>query len=145
MNQLFVCILGGNMKLATWLAILVLLLSVAGSAQTNLGSIAGTVTDKTGAVVPNATVTATDTDKKIVVRTVKTNSSGDYSIPLLPVGHYTLTIDAAGFQKFNQTNIVLDAADKLTFNAQMQIGSGTEQVTVEANAAQVETQTPQAA
>ncbi len=75
------------MRLATRLAMLVLLLGITGWAQTNLGSIAGTVTDKSGAVVPNATVTVTDTDKNVVVRTVKTNSSGDYSVPLLPVGH----------------------------------------------------------
>lgn len=135
------------MRLATRLAVLVLLLCVcsAGWAQTNTGSIAGTVTDKSGAVVANATVTVTDTDKNIVVRTVKTNSSGDYSVPLLPVGHYKLTIEGSGFQKFNQTNIALDAGDKLTFNTQLQVGAAGEQVTVEANAAQVETQTPQAA
>lgn len=134
------------MKLALRLTVFVLLLCVAaGWAQTDTGSIAGTVTDKTGAVVPNATITVTDTDKKIVVRTVKTNSGGDYSIPLLPVGHYQLTIDAAGFQKYNQTNIVLDVGNKLTFNALLQVGSSGQQVTVEANATQVETQSPQAA
>lgn len=133
------------MRLATRLAMLVLLFCVAGWAQSNTGSIAGTVTDKTGAVVPNATVTVTDTDKNVVVRTVTTNASGDYSVPLLPVGHYKLTFEGSGFQKLNQTNIALNAGDKLSFNAQLQVGAAGEQVTVEANAAQVETQSPQAA
>ncbi len=135
------------MRLASRLALLVLFVSccTAGWAQTDTGSIAGTVTDKTGAVVPNATITVTDTDKKIVVRTVKTNSSGDYSIPLLPVGHYSFAIEAPAFQKYTQTNIVLNVGNKLTFNAQLQVGTNAEQVTIEANATQVETQSPQAA
>jgi hypothetical protein len=110
-----------------------------------MGSMAGTVTDATGAVVPNATVTVTDTDKNVVVRTAKTNSSGDFSIPLLPVGRYNLGIEAPGFRKSKQTSVVVNAGDKLTFNTQLQVGSTSEQVSVEANAAQVETQSPQAA
>jgi hypothetical protein len=133
------------MRSATRLVMFVLLLCAAGWAQTDTGSIAGTVTDATGAVVPNANVAATDVDKNIVVRTAKTNSSGNYSIPLLPIGHYSLSIEAPGFQKLIQTKIVLNVGDMLTFNSQLRVGSTSEQVTVEAIAAQVETQSPQAA
>ena len=53
-------------------------------AQEVTGSIAGTVTDQSGAVVPGAKVTITDTDKKVEVRSVTTNSSGGYSVPDCP-------------------------------------------------------------
>jgi hypothetical protein len=133
------------MRSATRLVVFVLLLCAAGWAQTDTGSIAGTVTDATGAVVPNANVAATDVDKNIVVRTAKTNSSGNYSIPLLPIGHYSLSIEAPGFQKLTQTKIVLNVGDMLTLNSQLRVGATSEQVTVEALGAQVETQSPQAA
>ncbi|HVH86227.1 MAG TPA: carboxypeptidase regulatory-like domain-containing protein, partial [Terriglobales bacterium] len=114
-------------------------------AQQITGSIAGTVKDPQGAVVPDATVTITDTEKGAVIRTVRTSSGGDFSAPLLPIGRYSLTVSAAGFQKYVQTGIVLNANDKLTFFPALTVGSTSQTVEVQATTAQVELQSPQAA
>lgn len=95
-------------------------------------------------VVPSATVTVTNTDKNIVVRTVKTNESGDYSAPLLPIGNYSVSVEAPGFKKFVQTGIILNVNDKLTVNAALQVGSVSETVVIEATGLGVELQTPTA-
>jgi hypothetical protein len=125
--------------------VLILLLGAAASAQVTTGSMAGTVKDASGAVLPSATITLTNTDTNVVVRTVKTGSGGEFSAPLLPIGHYSLTVEASGFQKFVQTNIVLNASDMLTFNPALKVGSSSQEVTVQAAANQVELQSPQAA
>ncbi len=122
-----------------------LLLAVTAWGQTTTGTIAGTVKDSSGAVVSNATVTITDTEKNIVARSVKVTSGGDFTAPLLPVSHYSLTVEAPGFQKFIQTGIVLNATDKLTYNPVMKVGANTQEVTVQADANQVELQSTQAA
>src|SRR5690348_5798826 len=83
-------------------------------AQQVTGNISGTVKDSSGAVVPNATVTITNTDKNIVARTTKSDAVGGYSAPLLPVGHYTVTVEANGFTKMSQNNIALNVNDNLT-------------------------------
>jgi Carboxypeptidase regulatory-like domain len=85
------------------------LFAPAAFAQMVTGSIAGTVTDSTGAIVANATVTITNTDEGAVIRTVQTNASGQYLAPLLPVGHYAVTVEAPHFKRSQQTNLALDA------------------------------------
>lgn len=135
------------MRSAKVLGLMLLLLALAttGWAQSTTGDIAGTITDASGAVVPNATVTLTNTDRNAVVRTVTTNNSGAYSAPLLPIGHYSVAVEAQGFQKFTQSNIVLNVGDKLTVSPQLKVGSTGQEVTVEATTAEVQTQSPQAA
>ena len=98
----------------TSVCLLVALLCCGSWAQETTGSIAGTVTDPSGAVVPNATVTITDTDKNVVVRTLTTGGSGEYSAPGLPIGHYSVSVEASGFQTYRQTGISLNVNDKLT-------------------------------
>lgn len=114
-------------------------------AQEITGSIAGTVTDTTGAVVPGATVTITDTDKRIVVRTITTNEEGSFSVPQLPVGNYEVTIEAPSFKKYVETAVKLDVNQRRTVDAKMEAGNITEIVTVEAEPLQVDLQTPTAA
>ena len=77
------------------LVALLLCCGVALEAQTITGSVNGTVTDPTGAVVPNAKVTATNVDTNIETPTT-TNSDGIYNIPFLQIGNYKLTVDAVG-------------------------------------------------
>lgn len=121
--------------------VLLLLFSSRVSAQDITAQIAGTVTDETGAVVPKATVTVTNTDKDVVVKTSITDSSGNYSVPYLQVGHYSITITAGGFRKFVQQGIELHASDRYTANAQLQVGQSSQEVTVESAPVQVELQT----
>lgn len=128
---------------ALLLVVLALVFSLA--AQEITGTILGTVKDPSGAVIPNATVTVLNTDKNVVMRTVTSNSAGEYVAPLLPIGHYSVTATAPGFKKMVQTDITLNVNDKLTMNLVMQVGAAETEVTVEANALQVEQQSATAA
>ena len=70
-------------------------------AQVDEGSISGTVTDQSGAVVVNATVTLLNTDQGITLQ-AKTNSTGGYTFSPVRIGHYTVTVTAQGFAKTTQ-------------------------------------------
>src|ERR1051326_7817943 len=107
-------------------------------AQSITGSISGTVKDPTGAVVSNATVSVVNTDTGVTVRRLKSDASGNYSAQLLPIGHYQITVEAAGFNKSVRKDIELNVNDKLTENLSLQIGSTQETVVVETNPVQVE-------
>ena len=128
-------------KLALVLTVgLVLAFAGVAVAQDVTGSIAGTVKDPSGAVVPNATVTITNTDRNAVIRVVKTDSNGDYVAPLLPIGHYSVSVEASGFKKTTQSNVVLNVNDRLGLNFALEVGGVNENVTVEANSLHVDTQ-----
>src|SRR6516225_7738905 len=90
-------------------AAVLLALSVAW-AQTTTGSIVGTVTDTSGASVANATVTIANVDTGITNKTI-TTASGDYVVTPLPVGHYSVTVEAAGFKKSVNGGITLKVQD----------------------------------
>src|SRR5580700_5900388 len=75
-------------------------------AQQITGTLTGTVTDTTGAVVSGATVRATDVATGFS-RSAPTNAEGEYRIEFLPVGSYVVDVTATGFKKFRQENIVL--------------------------------------
>lgn len=93
------------------------------------GSIQGTVTDPSGAVVPHATVKATNNATGAAV-TRTTTSDGLYLVsPLLP-GAYTVTADAPGFRNFRQENLVVSAMNTATLNIKLSVGAATQQVTV---------------
>ena len=119
----------------------VLLFSNAAWAQTT-GSIRGMVKDPSGAVVPTAQVTATlpGTD---TTRMAGADKDGVFELVELPVGHYQVTIDAPGFKKFVEKDVVVDIGHVALVNATLQVGGATETVTVEANAVQVETTSTQ--
>ncbi|HEX4065748.1 MAG TPA: carboxypeptidase regulatory-like domain-containing protein [Acidobacteriaceae bacterium] len=93
------------------------------------GAIQGTVTDPSGAVVPHATVTATNNATGVAV-TRTTTSDGLYQVsPLLP-GSYTVSAVASGFRNFQQQNLVVTAMNTATLNIKLSVGSATQQVTV---------------
>ena len=89
---------------------LVFLCACALDAQEVTGTILGTVTDTTGAIVPHAKITVTNTDRNAVMRTVNADNNGYYVAPLLPIGHYAVAITAAGFKTFSKTDIELTSA-----------------------------------
>jgi hypothetical protein len=93
------------------------------------GAISGTVQDPSGAVVPGATVTATNTDTN--VSTVRpTTKAGDYNItPLIP-GNYTVTVAAKGFEGYKQEHITVNALETVGLNVTLTLGQATETVTV---------------
>src|ERR1051325_1786175 len=87
--------------------LLALLFTIGGAAlaQEVTANLNGTVKDTTGALVKGATVTITDTDKKVVVRTLTTSEEGEWLAPNLLAGNYSLTIEAPGFKKIVQGDI----------------------------------------
>lgn len=102
-------------------------------------SVQGGVTDPTGASVPGATVTLTNTDTQ-AARSSTTDTGGRYSLPNVPPGPYTLTVAGQGFQTYTQKNVLLQVGQAATFNAALTIGSGTESIDVVSNAVVLESE-----
>ena len=119
---------------------LVLLMAATALGQVTTGSIAGTVKDTSGAVVPNVKLTLKDTEKNVDVRTATSGTSGEFSFPQLPIGQYSITVEASGFQKYVQSGLVLNVSDKLTVYPTLQVGSTQQVINVEAAAQQVNLQ-----
>jgi hypothetical protein len=126
----------------TIMALLSLLCLCGGLARSQeiTGQIRGIVADASGAVVANATVTITNIDRNQVLRTVETNSAGEYVAPFLPVGRYSVTVEFKGFKKFVKNDIELNVSDRLTVDAALQTGALTETVFVETDSLQVNLQ-----
>ena len=126
--------------LRAWFMTLVMLGMVPLSlhAQAYYGSIVGNVTDSTGAAIVGATVTATSNANNVVSET-KTSGIGAFSLPQLAVGVYTVKISSAHFKEEIQTGVEVHVSTNTSVNAILQPGSASENVTVEADAIQVET------
>jgi hypothetical protein len=114
--------------------------AVIASAQEITGQIRGIVTDASGAVIANATVTITNVDRNQVLRALETNSAGEYVAPFLPVGRYSVAVEIKGFKKFVKNDVELNVSDRLTVDAALQTGAVTETVSVEAEPLQVNLQ-----
>jgi len=93
------------------------------------GAIEGTVTDTNGAVIPYATVTATDVSTGVST-TRATTSAGFFSITLLTPGKYTVTVSKPGFEMFNQENFIVDNEHVSAFNPILKVGAQSVTVTV---------------
>src|ERR1035437_7474639 len=100
-------------------------------------TIVGTVTDPSGAAVPNATITVTNVETG-QVRNLTSSSDGQFVAPDLHIGRYTVRAQGAGFKVVEQTDIVLSVNDRARVDFKLQVGSTTEQVTVEAAAIAVQ-------
>src|SRR5581483_5301023 len=127
-----------DLRLGVLLAALVLLFAAQGLAQE--ATIVGTVTDPTGASVPNASITITNNDTGLS-RTLTTSSDGQYVVPDLHIGHYTVKATAQGFKATEQQNITLQVNDRTRIDFKLTVGSAQEQVTVEAAAIAVQADT----
>jgi len=114
------------------LAAAVALGSIALPAQQTLGAITGEVTDSSGGVIPNATVAVVD-EQTALTRSVKTNGSGEYSLVNLPIGTYTLTYTADGFDVQKTQHITVQANRTATVNASLKVGQTTTTVEVQAS------------
>ncbi|MEO6725537.1 MAG: TonB-dependent receptor, partial [Blastocatellia bacterium] len=107
-------------------------------AQTGGGSIQGTITDAGGAVVPGATVIATNVATKIET-TRKTNDAGLYVITPLPPGEYKVVVSATGFLTLIQEKVIVDALGSVGVNLALRVGNVSETVTVSEAPAQLNT------
>jgi hypothetical protein len=109
------------------------------------GSISGTITDSTGAVIKGATVVLTNTDRNHVERTLTTNDSGFYTARSLPLGNYAVKITDPGFKGATVTAIALHVGDALTVNRTLGAGGVGETVTIQADEARVNLEDPTSA
>jgi hypothetical protein len=102
------------------------------------GSISGTVKDPSGSVLPGANVVVRETSTDLTYRT-RTDGSGYFTLPVLPVGHYDLQVQTTGFRAYQRKDIVLNTNAALTIDAALQVGDTTETVSVSDEALHVET------
>jgi hypothetical protein len=98
-------------------------------AQTNTGTIVGTVTDPTGAVIPGARVLITNTNLQNTTE-LRSNAAGAFVAPALRAGPYEVRVEAAGFQAFVRRNLILNVNDRLAVEVQLQPGAVTETIEV---------------
>jgi Carboxypeptidase regulatory-like domain len=101
-------------------------------------TLVGTVTDQSGAVVASGTVVVTNLDTK-VNSPGKTNEAGAYYIPFLIPGNYQLTIEAAGFKKYEQTGLILNAGETPRVDVRLQVGALTDEILVTGQASLLST------
>jgi len=106
-----------------------------------VAQIQGVISDPSGAAVPDAEIQATQTDTGLAVKTVS-GSGGNYILPNLLVGPYSLVVSAKGFAGYAQSGIILHVGDKVRINVTLKLGTVTQQVNVVANASMVHVDTP---
>ena len=124
-----------------WLVLAVLALYVGAPARAqSTAALSGSVTDPTGAAVPNATVVARNVATGVET-SLTTDSSGAYLFPSLPIGSYRLEVTATGFNKAVLADLTLQVATSITRDIRLEVGQVTQQVEISADAAAVETAT----
>lgn len=119
-----------------------LLASMCGWAQTTTGSIYGTITDSSGAVIPDATVTATNVETNQTI-SAKSKSQGEYIFPVLNPGMFKVTVTKTGFKSMTQTGLRLDANQNLNASFALPVGDTTVQVTVDSGNQLIDTRESQ--
>jgi hypothetical protein len=123
--------LSKGLSLVCALAVVACLLPRSAAAQAVTGTLLGTVTDSTGAVLPGATVTATNTDTGFN-RTVTADTSGEYAIPSIPTGTYTVAGELSGFKGIQMSNIRVGVDQRVRIDLRLEVGDMTESITIEA-------------
>jgi hypothetical protein len=111
-----------------------------GFGQTSTATLTGIVQDPTGAVLPNVTISVTNTDRNINHFT-KTNEAGNYVLPALNPGNYSIGAELAGFKKFLREGVVLQVSRVARIDIHLDLGSVEETVEVKAAAALIESET----
>src|ERR1700730_1804160 len=118
--------------------VLILLLCLPAFSQGNFGRILGTITDQSGAVIPDATVTVTDTQRG-VTRALTTDAAGEYDAPSLTPGTYDVRVEAKGFKTTEHPGIYVGVGKEVRFDLTPHPGEEQQTVTVTAAAPMVET------
>jgi hypothetical protein len=132
-------------RAGVWLALVSVLcvVPICGFGQSaSFGTISGVVTDPSGAVVPGVGVTIVNAGTLARYSTI-TNSSGFYSVPNLPSGHYNVIAEKKGFERFVSTNVHLDPAASVQVRCEMRVGTVTQTVHVTSPLVQVQLSSPQ--
>ncbi|HET7184978.1 MAG TPA: TonB-dependent receptor [Terriglobales bacterium] len=131
--------------LVLFAAAMICLTVVGAVAQEITGDIRGIVKDPTGALISGATVSVTNIDRNATIRTLKTGADGSYVAAFLPVGHYSVVVDAPGFKPYTASNIVLNVNDHRVVDVQLRVAGTEAAVTVQESTTAVDLQTPTAA
>src|SRR5512133_786219 len=126
--------------LRKWICALMMITAVSAAAQQITGSIRGSVTDASGAIVQSAAVTARHVETGLT-RTAFSDSAGTFVLVELPVGHYRLTVGAKGFHEYIQDGITLDVNETANVPVRLAVGAETEHVQVMADAQLIQTTT----
>jgi hypothetical protein len=113
--------------------------SFAALAQSDRGTITGTVSDSTGAVVPNAPIEAKNVETGALYPAAS-SSTGNYTLSQLPAGTYEMSVSVTGFKKYVRTNIVLPVAQTLRLDIPLEVGATGEAITVSAEATLLKTE-----
>jgi len=113
--------------------------SLAAFAQTDRGTITGTVSDPAGAVVANAPIEVKNTQTGAAYQTAS-SETGNYTLPQMPIGIYEITVSVAGFKKFVRQNVTVQATQTVRIDATLEVGSATESVTVNAETSLLKTE-----
>jgi Carboxypeptidase regulatory-like domain/TonB dependent receptor len=121
------------------ISLFALLCALTAMAQIQNGQFAGTVTDPSGAAVPNAKITMTNAATGLSV-TATSNATGAYQVAELPPGTYKVTIEAAGFKTYSDSGVTLNAGSTTHVDAKMTLGQTREVVEVTGEASQVNTE-----
>jgi trimeric autotransporter adhesin len=108
-------------------------------AQIRSATITGSVTDATGAVIPGADVVVTNQETGIGNNT-RTTGAGQFTVPYLPAGTYTVSVSAAGFAPYRETGIALATSENRRIEAQLKVGTLDSAVEVTAQAARIQTE-----
>ena len=116
-----------------------LLVAFAFQAFAQEATIVGTATDPSGGAVPNVSITVTNTQTNQITR-VSTNSEGQYLVPSIQIGRYTVRAELAGFKKAERTDLLLEVGDRARVDFKMEIGTAQESVTVEASPVAVQSE-----
>jgi Carboxypeptidase regulatory-like domain len=111
-------------------------------AQLDRGTISGTVLDPSGGAIPGATVTITAAGTNVSY-TVETNEHGQYNMPNLPIGAYSIKYEASGFKVLLRENLTLQISQVLRIDVRMEVGIAADVVNVTAQAPLVQTDTPE--
>ena len=120
------------------LLVLIALIGFSFSAVGQTATLLGTVTDQSGAALPDVTITVTSAESN-AVRKIQTNTTGQYVAADLNIGHYSVKAEVTGFKVSERKDIALQVGDRDRIDFQMQVGGIQETVTVEANAVHVQT------
>jgi len=113
--------------------------AIFGIAQSDRGTITGTITDPSAAVLPGVSIIATNTQTGLKYETISTET-GNYSIVQLPAGVYDVMVELPGFKKYVQQGITVQVAQTLRIDVVLQVGTATEEVTVTADATLLRTE-----
>jgi hypothetical protein len=137
--------LRGNLAKAWKVTLILTVLACSTALAQNLtGEIDGTVRDSSGAAIPNASITIRNTDQNLVVRTVRSDQQGQFTVPLLAVGHYSLSATAVGFQTATVNGIDVHVNQSVLIPITLALGPISQTVNVTAESIGVQLESPAA-